>query len=133
MNRKKTPILGAEQALSVINSQWFILIVHALQTGERKRYSDLGRELPQISRKMLTQTLRTMERDGIVMRYLEPVVPPRTEYALTDLGKSLLGPLCSLCRWAQTNFSLVEKQRMSFNENVRTSWDKTDSLQSQNV
>jgi DNA-binding HxlR family transcriptional regulator len=110
---KTPPRLGAEKALSLVSDQWFILIVHALMPGKR-RYTELQRAIPNVSKKMLTQTLRRMERDGLVSRTVFPVVPPHTEYELTELGTTLVPPLQALCRWGNENFALVERNRDAF-------------------
>lgn len=113
MPTRSQPTLGAEQALSLVSDRWFILVVHALMAGS-KRYAELQRAIPLVSKKMLTQTLRRMERDGIVSRKVYPVVPPHTEYALTDLGESLVVPLQTLCRWGQAHFAEVENHRQVY-------------------
>lgn len=110
MKPRIRPPLGAEQAISLVSDQWFILIVHALMSG-RKRYAELQRAIPDVSKKMLTQTLRRMERDGLVERTVYPVVPPHTEYALTPLGETLVPPLQALCRWANEHFDEVLARR----------------------
>jgi DNA-binding HxlR family transcriptional regulator len=108
--------LGAEKALGVVSDQWFIVIVHALMPG-KLRFSELHRAIPGVSKKVLTQTLRNMERDGFVSRTVYPVVPPHTEYQLTQLGESIVPPLQGLCRWANEHFHEVEEHRATF---VRT-------------
>lgn len=113
MPKKKPPVLGAEQTLTLISNQWFILVVHALMVG-KKRYAELQRAIPSISKKMLTQTLRSMERDGILVRTVYPVVPPHTEYELTPLGASLVAPLQLLCRWSTDHFAEVEAHRARY-------------------
>jgi DNA-binding HxlR family transcriptional regulator len=102
--------LGAEEAIEVVADKWFVLIVAELRTG-KKRYGELRKAIPGISPRMLTVTLRKMERDGLVERTVFPVVPPRTEYALTELGRTLLGPLRELCLWAERNYGEVRKHR----------------------
>lgn len=74
MPTKTSPTLGAERALSLVSDQWFIAVMHALMSG-RKRYAELRRMIPGVTQKMLTQTLRKMERDGLVQRTAYPVVP----------------------------------------------------------
>lgn len=113
MPKKKSPELGAEQALTLVTNQWFVLIVHALMLG-KKRYSELSRVIPSVSKKMLTQTLRGMERDGLVKRTVMPVVPPHTEYELTPLGQTLVPPLQELCHWAGKHYGDVESHRRRF-------------------
>jgi DNA-binding HxlR family transcriptional regulator len=79
--------------------------------GETRRYSELEKLIGGISQKMLTQTLRNLERGGIVARTVYPVVPPHVEYALTPLGTTLIEALRSLCLWAQENLDAVEAAR----------------------
>ena len=76
--------LGSELALELVADKWFVLIVHQLKHGKR-RYNALKRDIPGISQRMLTHTLRNMERDGLVDRTVYAVVPPKTEYSLTPL------------------------------------------------
>jgi DNA-binding HxlR family transcriptional regulator len=115
MELKKMPELGAEQALTLVSNKWFILVVHALMQG-KLRYAELRRAIPAVSKKMLTQTLRTMERDGFVSKTVFPVVPPHTEYQLTELGESLVPPLQQLCRWSATHIDQVQEHRRKFDE-----------------
>ena len=114
-----TPIelqpLGSEQALDVVADRWFVRVVHALMDGH-KRYGELQRLIPEISKKMLTQTLRGMERDGLVTRKIYPVVPPHTEYALTELGESVVAPLQQLCHWAKAHVKQIEEHRFAFDQ-----------------
>ncbi len=112
MGRRREPVVGAEKAITLVSNQWFILIVHALMSGT-KRYAELHRALPGISKKMLTQTLRRMERDGLVKREEFHEVPLRTEYSLTELGVTLVAPLQGLCRWAAENYGKVLENRES--------------------
>lgn len=113
MLERKPPTLGAEFAISLVSDRWVIMVVHALIPGKR-RYAELQRAIPSISKKMLTQTLRRLERDGLVSRTVFPVVPPHTEYELTALGQSMVPPLQALCRWGQENFAAVENSRVGF-------------------
>lgn len=73
------------------------------------RFAELGRRMPGVSKKMLSQTLRGLERDGLVGRRVEPTVPPRVHYALTDLGLSLEGPLAGLRAWAEAHMGEVDR------------------------
>lgn len=113
--KPETIKLGAEKALGVVSNQWFIVIVHALMRG-KLRFSELHRAIPGVSKKVLTQTLRNMERDGFVSRTVFPVVPPHTEYELTSLGESIVPPLQGLCRWANEHFHEVEANRAAVSE-----------------
>ena len=88
----------AEATLAVINGTWKVPILFHLATGT-KRFSALGRDLPGISQKVLTQQLREMERDGIVARKVYAQVPTKVEYSLTVTGRSLLPVVQVMCRW----------------------------------
>jgi len=101
---------GSQQVLDLIANKWAALIIYALARGT-KRYSQLQREIGGVSQKMLTQTLRSLERDGLVAREVYPVVPPRVEYSLTTLGRTLIEPLRAICRWAETHLPQVHAAR----------------------
>jgi DNA-binding HxlR family transcriptional regulator len=88
----------AEYTLSLIHGRWKIPLIFHLLNGA-KRFSELARALSGVTQKMLTQQLREMERDGLVERKVFPEVPPRVEYSLTPLGKSLEAIVESMCRW----------------------------------
>ncbi|MCK9926623.1 helix-turn-helix transcriptional regulator [Frankia sp. Mgl5] len=90
----------ARSTLEVIAGTWSVVVVYALGDGPR-RYSDLRDRIGGISKKMLTQTLRKLERRGIVERRNLATVPKGVEYRLTDLGRSLLAPVSVLARWAE--------------------------------
>lgn len=105
----------SRQVLELIADKWTAIIIYWLAQGT-KRYSELQRQIKGISQKMLTQTLRRLERDGIVDRKVYPVVPPRVEYSLTPLGETLTEPLCKLCKWAETHLSEVEAARTRYDE-----------------
>jgi DNA-binding HxlR family transcriptional regulator len=96
----------SRRLLDRIGDRWTVLIVVALDPGPQ-RFSALAARVGGISQKMLTQTLRSLERDGFVTRTLYPEIPPRVEYELTTLGRSLLGPLRALEEWAVENMSEV--------------------------
>ncbi|MFN8379896.1 MAG: helix-turn-helix domain-containing protein [Anaerolineae bacterium] len=87
------------QILDLIGDKWTVMLLGLLENGPR-RFSDLRRGIQGISHKMLTQTLRNMERDGLVTRTAYPEVPPRVEYALTPLGETLCGPIAEIRNWA---------------------------------
>ena len=92
--------------LERIADKWTVLIIHKLDK-KTMRFGELKREIGGVSQKMLTQTLRNLEHDKLVERKVYPVVPPKVEYSLTPLGRTLLGPLGSLCRWAQEHIEDV--------------------------
>jgi DNA-binding HxlR family transcriptional regulator len=96
--------------LSVLASKWAVGVLLALGDGAR-RYHEILAELEPISEKVLTQTLRTMERDGLITRLVHPEVPPRVEYSLTPLGASLGGPLKALGAWGLSHGTRVESAR----------------------
>ena len=96
----------SNSVLKMIAGKWQMLVLHALWF-EKRRYSDLQRSVGGISQKMLTQTLRDLERNGLVKRTVYPVVPPHTEYELTALGKGLEKIVYSLGMWAQDNMEAV--------------------------
>ncbi len=87
------------QMFDLVADRWTPVVLYILSGGMR-RYSDLQRQIPGVSKKMLTQTLRALERDGLVTRTVYPVVPPRTEYDLTALGRRVLEPVLALAAWA---------------------------------
>ena len=89
----------SRQVLDRIGDRWTVLVVGSLDAGPR-RFSQLARHVDGVSQKMLTQTLRGLERDGLVTRTVYPEIPPRVEYELTDLGRSLQAPLRGLEDWA---------------------------------
>ena len=89
----------SRRLLDRIGDRWTVLIVGALDTGPR-RFTEIATTVQGISQKMLTQTLRSLERDGFIARTAYPVVPPHVEYELTALGRSLQDPLHALERWA---------------------------------
>jgi DNA-binding HxlR family transcriptional regulator len=96
--------------LERIADKWTALIIHVLAGGTH-RYAELRREIGGISQKMLTQTLRSLERDGLVRRKVYPVVPSRVEYALTPLGRTLIEPLRAICRWSEKHLPQLEANR----------------------
>lgn len=104
------PICGSRQVLDLIADKWTAIVVIALARGTR-RFGQLQRDVGGVSQKVLTATLRAMERDGLVERRVFPVVPPRVEYSLTPLGQTLTGPLAALCAWAEEHMADVDVAR----------------------
>lgn len=98
------------RALELLADKWKVVVVCALEDRPR-RTGELRRGIEGISQKVLTETLRGLERDGLVQRTLFPGVPPAVEYGLTPLGQSLLCPVAALHRWAQTHLPEVEAAR----------------------
>jgi DNA-binding HxlR family transcriptional regulator len=101
---------GSQQVLELIANKWTALVIYALAQGTR-RFSELQRQIGGVSQKMLTQTLRNLERDGLVERTAHPVVPPRVDYALTPLGRTLIEPLVALCKWSEAHLHELEAAR----------------------
>lgn len=99
--------------LARVGDKWSVRVVMGLADGSR-RFNQLRRDIPGISQRMLTRTLRGLERDGLVSRTVTPSVPPRVDYALTRLGKSLCDPVARLGNWAIANIGKVEAARAVF-------------------
>lgn len=97
-----------------VADKWTLLILEVLEEGGVLRFTQVGRAVPGISQKMLTQTLRAMERDGLVTRKIHPVIPPRVDYELTALGHSLSAAFCGVWQWAEAHLEEVEGARNRF-------------------
>ncbi len=104
--------------LDRIADKWTTLIIGILAQAERRRFNELRRMVGGISQKMLTQTLRDLERDGLVKRTIYPEIPPRVEYELTQLGRTLCGPLGSLTQWAHDHMEEVKRAQSEFDAHV---------------
>ncbi len=100
----------SRQLLDLVTSKWVCLVLAALADGPR-RHSELRRDIAGVSQKMLTQTLRDLERDGLVTREVTPSVPVRVDYALTDLGEGLREVIQPLKTWAEANMDVVLANR----------------------
>ena len=103
------------QVLARVGDKWTVLIVRSLGEGPR-RFNELKRLVGGISQRMLTLTLKGLERDGMVTRIVTPSIPPRVDYELTDLGHSLLVPVRALGEWAMANIPRIDEARMRFDE-----------------
>jgi DNA-binding HxlR family transcriptional regulator len=102
------------ETLARVADKWTLLVIEALEEGEL-RFARLREAVGGgISQKMLTQTLRSLERDGLVTRRVYPQVPPRVEYALTPLGRSLGEAVCGIWTWAEAHLDDVERARRTF-------------------
>ncbi len=102
------------QLIGRVADKWTMLVLEVLAEHGELRFTRLSRLVEGISQKMLTQTLRQMERDGMVLRTVHAVVPPRVEYRLTELGASLGAAFCGVWIWAAENLSKVEAARHAF-------------------
>lgn len=108
------PPVAARRLLPVLSSKWVPIVLYCLAQDEARRFNELQRSLPDISRKMLAQTLRGLERDGFVKRTDYDEVPPHTDYRLTAEGHRIREPIRHLCLWAQEHegfLSSVEQRR----------------------
>lgn len=102
---------ATREILDRIGDKWSLYIIASLANGTR-RFNELRRGIDGISQRMLTLTLRGLERDGLILRTMYPTIPPRVDYELTELGRTLLGPVMALVNWANDNqFAIAEAQR----------------------
>jgi DNA-binding HxlR family transcriptional regulator len=101
------------EVLDRVGDKWSLYVIEMLGGGTR-RFSDLRRMIDGISQRMLTVTLRGLERDGLVTRTVHPTVPPRVEYALTPMGRTLLDTACTLLRWANDHLPEIDAARAAY-------------------
>jgi DNA-binding HxlR family transcriptional regulator len=101
------------EILRRVGEKWSVLIVVLLELRPR-RFNDLKRSIPGISQRMLTLTLRSLERDGLVERTVMPRIPPYVSYGLTEVGRSLCVPVRALCEWAEDNVGVIDVARQRF-------------------
>ncbi len=99
-----------------VADKWTMLVLEVLTEQGELRFTRLSEQVPGISYKMLTQTLRSMEREGLVARTVHPVIPPKVEYKLTGLGLSLGAAFCGVWMWAERHLEEVERARAAFDE-----------------
>ena len=100
--------------IAKVADKWTMLILEALDEHGTLRFTQLGKAVGRISQKMLTQTVRQMEQDGLVRRTIHPVIPPRVDYTLTPLGQSLGAAFCGVWIWAETHHAEIERARRAF-------------------
>lgn len=113
--RETEPCRRVSGLLSRIGDKWSVLVVMLLGQ-ETRRFNELRREIGGVSQKMLSSTLRGLERDGFVSRTVHPTVPPRVDYALTDLGRELLVPVAALGQWAMANTDRIDDARRRYDQ-----------------
>ncbi len=122
--QERTPVLpsnlhvpedcrAVSEVLDRVGDKWSVLVVAMLGDGP-KRFNELRRAIASISQRMLTLTLRGLERDGLVTRTVFPTIPPRVDYELTELGRSLLAPVNALGTWARQNRQRIQQARIQF-------------------
>jgi DNA-binding HxlR family transcriptional regulator len=108
-----------------VADKWTMILLEVLAEYGELRFTRLGELASGISQKMLTQTLRQMERDGLVVRTIHPVIPPKVEYRLTELGLSLGAAFCGVWIWAEENLARIEEARRAFDDRPIASRDGT--------
>lgn len=113
MNEELFPSCPIRNILSRFSDKWSLLVLYTLNLQPTMRFNALRREIPDISQKMLTNTLRTLEEDGLVTRTIYAEVPPRVEYSITDRTRSLLPHVNSLIAWAKENIPAILRDRES--------------------
>ncbi len=107
-----------KELLGQIADKWTMIVLEELVTAEAVRYSALRRAIPEISQKMLTQTLRRMERIGLITRTVHPVIPPNVEYSRTELGHSLGKAVCGIWSWVETHADAMNNAQKSFDSKL---------------
>ncbi len=117
-NEKEHGVCPLRELLSRLGDKWSVLLILTLarMPGERARFSELKRSLPDISQRMLTATLRNLERDGLISREMFAEVPPRVEYQLTELGVSILNPMREIVKWIEGNWTTIITSREVFDQ-----------------
>ena len=103
-----------QDIIGKVADKWTMLILEALEEQGTLRFTQLGKAVGRISQKMLTQTVRQMEEDGLVRRTVHPVIPPHVDYTLTPLGQSLAAAFCGVWIWAETHRDEIQRARSAF-------------------
>ncbi|HEY8893263.1 MAG TPA: helix-turn-helix domain-containing protein [Niastella sp.] len=114
--KKHFPSCSIRHILDRFGDKWSILIISILGHVGKQRFNELNQQIGDISQKMLTVTLRSLEADGLISRKLYPEIPPRVEYELTDLGRSLLPHIEQLAQWAEENMDCILKNREKYSQ-----------------
>jgi DNA-binding HxlR family transcriptional regulator len=102
------------EVIGRVADKWTMIVLEVLEEHGELRFTRIGQLAGGVSQKMLTQTLRQMERDGLVIRTVHPVVPPKVEYRLTDMGHSLSEAFCGVWTWAEAHLDRIETARQAF-------------------
>lgn len=116
LHRQKSEVREAcpiRDVLERVGDRWSLLVLEKLAHGTL-RFTQIRREIGDISQRMLAQTLRRLEQDGLVTRTVHPTIPPRVDYALTPLGRSFLEPIEALIRWANENHDAIRAARAGY-------------------
>jgi DNA-binding HxlR family transcriptional regulator len=114
----QTNTASSADVIALVSDKWVIEVLHGLRAGQN-RYGLLQRHIPAITKKMLTQTLRKLERNGIIERIDYQENPPRVEYTITPAGDSLIQRLTQMCEWSKAFFADVERSRAVYDANNR--------------
>ncbi|AIA70163.1 helix-turn-helix domain-containing protein [Pectobacterium atrosepticum] len=109
------------EVIGRVADKWTMFILEVLAENGELRFTQLAKKVAGISQKMLTQTLRQMEREGLVIRTVHPVIPPKVEYRLTDLGLGLGAAFCGVWVWAEQNLEIIEQARATFDLQAKSS------------
>lgn len=112
-------ICPIRNVVSRFGNKWSLLVLLVINEGQTVRFNELGRMIPDISTRVLSGTLKTLEADGLISRKVYAQVPPKVEYTLTDSGRSLIPPVMQLIDWAKTNMKSVMRHRAEY-ENTAT-------------
>ncbi|MDS1139016.1 helix-turn-helix domain-containing protein [Pusillimonas sp. SM2304] len=107
------------EVIARVAGKWTMIILDVLAEHGELRFTQLAKRVTGISQKMLTQTLREMEREGLLIRTVHPVIPPKVEYRLTDLGLGLGDAFCGVWVWAQQNLDTIEQARTAFDQRAK--------------
>ena len=110
---------ATREILDRIADKWSLFVIAMLRDGPR-RFNELRRDVTGISQRMLTLTLRAVERDGLETRTMYPTIPPRVDYELTELAKGLLGPVMGLVLWAEVNRRVIPEARKKFDQEAES-------------
>ncbi len=117
-------ICPVRNVVARFGNKWALLVVLVLSEHEKLRFNELRTTIPDVSSRVLSGTLRTLEADALISRKIYPVVPPKVEYELTDLGRSLVPIINQLTEWAQANIVRIVKHRKEFEEASEKEDDK---------
>lgn len=104
-------ICPVRNVIARFGNKWALLVIILLSESKVLRFNELCRQIPDVSSRVLSGTLKTLEADGLIARKVYPVVPPKVEYSLTPIGSSLVPLIAQLTEWAQTNMKTIMKQR----------------------
>lgn len=112
--RHTIEICPIRNVVSRFGNKWSLLVLLVINEGQTVRFNELGRMIPDISTRVLSGTLKTLEADGLISRKVYAQVPPKVEYTLTDSGRSLIPPVMQLIDWAKTNMKSVMRHRAEY-------------------